>query len=57
MALSPKRKGDLAELHVASILLSDPLLEVFVAACDEGHGEARRAGPRKSAPQLLHLDL
>jgi hypothetical protein len=38
MALSPKRKGDLAELHVASILLSDPALEVFVAACDDGHG-------------------
>ncbi len=38
MPLSPKRKGDLAELHVASLLLSDPMLEVFMAACDDGHG-------------------
>ncbi|QDV07258.1 hypothetical protein Poly30_27770 [Planctomycetes bacterium Poly30] len=36
--LGPKRKGDIAELHVASLLLSDPALEVFTAACDDGHG-------------------
>jgi hypothetical protein len=36
--ITVKRKGDLAELHVAATLLSDPELEVFVAACDDGHG-------------------
>jgi hypothetical protein len=44
MALSPKHKGDLAELHVAAILLSDSELEVFVAACDDGHGSVREVG-------------
>lgn len=38
LKLTAKRKGDLAELHVASLLLADPLLEVFLAACDDGHG-------------------
>ena len=36
--LSTKRKGDIAELHVTSLLLSDPALEVFTAASDDGHG-------------------
>jgi hypothetical protein len=36
--LTTKRKGDIAELYVASLLLSDPSLEVFTSACDDGHG-------------------
>jgi hypothetical protein len=36
--LSTKRKGDIAQLHVASLLMADPELEVFVSACDDGHG-------------------
>lgn len=41
LRLSPshtKCRGDIAELPVVPILLSDPWLEVFVAACDDGHG-------------------
>jgi len=38
MTLTSKRKGDIAELHVASLLLTDPALEVFMSACDDGHG-------------------
>ena len=37
-SLTTKRKGDLAEMHVASLLLADPALEVFTSASDDGHG-------------------
>lgn len=37
-SLNTKRKGDLAELHVATRLLSDPDLEVFRTVSDDGHG-------------------
>lgn len=36
--LSTKRKGDIAELYVASLLLKHPHLEVFRTVSDDGHG-------------------
>lgn len=37
-ALSTRRKGDLAELYVASLFLAVPHLEVFKSLSDDGHG-------------------
>lgn len=36
--LSSRRCGDVAEMHVAALLLRDPCLEVFQTLSDDGHG-------------------
>jgi len=49
--ISPKRKGDLAELHVASLLLDDSDLEVFTTTSDDGHGS------EGDLPRWRHVNL